>query len=575
MKNGNTSVKKILSILLCLGFILALGFFYYQYYQKDNINLSSFVPEDTLLYVKQKDLGKLTDDFNKNSLAEAIQSIDYIKLALDLDVSYYTVEKLRSVLEFADSEIFSLIFNELFSKNFSFALLSGTKKDGIETYFNSNILLLCTPKHRSNLLEVTLPLLDNDLTVISNHYGKYVIKRIEISEKLKISIAKIGPKYLIALDRRTLRKALDRYDEKKTNLSENFFFHELEEKYKTANLFTFLSLKKMYMQAELYLKDKPGDNENLRNQLRNWRGFTAAGYGSWRKNDVSRNLLSLYFNNLEIPTNTSNILGIQPEENSVISFVPNDTLFYYWTNTFDLPTLWSIYENESSMPPAAIKDLKESMQDVTDLSFDDLVSLPGNSFHIIARRPSPVDLLPVPNFSLIVDLENIRKTKWVLNNFFFKNDIPHGRDIYKGVYFTYWGDGMQRGLQPVYAFYENLLILSSSVKMHISIIDAILKKNGLITKEKFLKIGKPLLLKNNSMAIIELSELLQVLKELIRWSGTIMAIQNQETAKKSKILIDDLILPLLDGLKMYPNIVTRSYNSEGLLSIESNTIISH
>lgn len=64
-----------------------------------------------------------------------------------------------------------------------------------------------------------------------------------------------------------------------------------------------------------------------------------------------------------------------------------------------------------------------------------------------------------------------------------------------------------------------------------------------------------------------------MLKELINWGGTIIGIEDRKAARKSKVVINQLINPLLDGLAMYSQIGTRRYTENNIIYIESTTLI--
>lgn len=68
-------------------------------------------------------------------------------------------------------------------------------------------------------------------------------------------------------------------------------------------------------------------------------------------------------------------------------------------------------------------------------------------------------------------------------------------------------------------------------------------------------------------------KLLDSLQDLISWGGTMIALKDRNLAVKSKILIDQLINPIFDGLSMYEKSATRSYTDKDLIIVESKTKI--
>ena len=89
MKKGLLLISVLLS--------LTAAVVYYQLYRKhENTHPSSFLPENVLFYIQQKDLASIAEDLDHNPLFEAFRSIDIVRLALDIEVPLATVEKIRT-----------------------------------------------------------------------------------------------------------------------------------------------------------------------------------------------------------------------------------------------------------------------------------------------------------------------------------------------------------------------------------------------------------------------------------------------------------------------------------------------
>ena len=80
--------------------------------------------------------------------------------------------------------------------------------------------------------------------------------------------------------------------------------------------------------------------------------------------------------------------------------------------------------------------------------------------------------------------------------------------------------------------------------------------------------------KNNSVTYFNNIELIHVIKRLLNMIGTIIGIEDSATAYKVRIIIDELIDPLLDGATMFDKSVTRSYFTPEKVVIDSVTHIS-
>jgi len=174
-----------------------------------------------------------------------------------------------------------------------------------------------------------------------------------------------------------------------------------------------------------------------------------------------------------------------------------------------------------------------------------------------------------------------------------KAEISTRTEEYKGVKLISWGVSLHPGLQPVYALHQGYLILATTVDLVKKIIDspaaeeqersdtaAIGAKGirGALVKDKsFHQINKGLnqgLTEiNNSVSFVRFSSLLQMIKELASWGGVMLSMQDRETAQKSTVLLEQLVLPLLDGLAMYEVIGARSVIKDDAIILESTTIL--
>ena len=152
-------------------------------------------------------------------------------------------------------------------------------------------------------------------------------------------------------------------------------------------------------------------------------------------------------------------------------------------------------------------------------------------------------------------------------------DIPLIRQSFNGVKMYLWGGVVPTGdLQPTFCITDNYFVFSSNRKQ---IRDFILDGDGyqaLDGNPEFKRVNNGLTSENNSVNYIDSRSLVVLFKEVFSWIGTMIAIQDREAAQRSKILIDEMLNPLLDGLAMYSTIGMRSYTEENRIHIESKVL---
>jgi hypothetical protein len=124
--------------------------------------------------------------------------------------------------------------------------------------------------------------------------------------------------------------------------------------------------------------------------------------------------------------------------------------------------------------------------------------------------------------------------------------------------------------------HQGYLILAGSADMVKKIIDS-QGSQGLIAEKSFQQVNeglhKGLTGSNNSVSYVKFSSLLKMIRELANWGGTILSMQDPETGRKSKVVFDQLIFPLLDGLGMYEAMGSRSVIQDDSLIMESTMIL--
>lgn len=530
-----------------------------------------FLPEQVLLYLTHDNLAAMVEEMKNQPLGQAVGGIDLVRLALDVDIALEKVELLRRLRDFISSPQAARLFEEMCSKKIALALLEGTGADDFTSHIHDNLIFFAEPKHNPALLEAMAGI-STDTGLTSVQYGSHIIYRVPVADDLSLSFTVHEKLVVGAMQERTLRRALDRKDEQQVNLSENFFYALFSEKFKNSQLFCYFSIKHMKRYLE-YMLNRQGElQKELLEHLQTWEGFTGGGYGATLRDGYVMNTILLHFNPYRLNEGTARFLAIPPQENEHIKNIPTNSSLYYWTNTLDPTTMWEVYASESDMDESSMAGMEETVAAMAGIPFAELLQVIDNTFHLIIGKPSPKDFVPLPNFAFMLHLRDAEKASAVMNTFLRNARIPHQSHTYREFPFTYWGQYVQEGLQPAYTINEDILYISSSVAIHRQLIDAVIDGGGIVADKTFQKSAATLLRENNSVIYVQMQPLLTTLEDVVRWLQTMLSIQNRSTAYKSGKVIENLILPLLDGLKMYSTVATRSYTEEGRIVIESYRI---
>ena len=567
-------MKKLFLIIVAVSCLTGgLLFSKIVFFQQD-LSPSVFLPQDTLVYIHQKKLAPWLNGFMETSMGQALRSINFVEVALDVGMALDHVESIRTVQDFFHSSSFPLVLQTFLKDDVTLALFNQETEGGYKKFLLKNLMVIAKVEQSWFFKEAALNIFGKKQEYSSTLYGGYRVHRISLDNDVRLSAAQVEDSMLVALDERTLRQALDRYDRGKVNLSENFFFAELGKTSKYADIFGYFSINTVRDRLLSFVSKDTAFGANFLQFLKKWQGVAAGGFCSRGNATMIKNVVTLYFNGNKLNSDVEGLLKTTPATDAYIEVSPADTLLYYWTNTFNPGALWHIYTKELQIPNAQINDFENIIAETTGFSFDDLLGFTGENVHFILRKPSPVDPVPVPNFTMIIALKDREKAKSAMQQFFFQRNIPHKNDSYRGIPFTYWGEGMQQGLQPVYAFHDDVLFLSSSIKMQLDVIDTMYGAMGMTSRYQFRQVAEEMGIPGNSFVYIQVHEALEIIKKFVVMAEAMYALQNRQAAHASDKLVKGVVMPLLEGLKMYSHSATRSIIENGTLTIESNITIS-
>ncbi len=560
-------MKKAAGILILLVCLIGGGLILKIEISRKPISSAVFLPENVLFYVHQHKFSEHYNSFLKTSVGRTIRSLNVVELALDLGLSLDIVNFLREVQNIIMTKEADTLFEEFFSNDCSLALLHGSQITDYGEYLKKSLVLFTEPIHSAQILDLMIKKKGAKYNITSTQYGNYVIYRLKKSTDLMITFVSVEGKTIFTLNERTLRHILDRYDMQESNFTENYFFTEFQKKKNKATVFSYFEMAPLrehllnLFHSSSSLSKKP-DFLNL------LQGFTAGIISSSVVDNSVKNSIDLHYNPNWVDQDILHFLQIPPEKDVHISTSPHDTLLYFWMNTFDVRRLWDLFVKRSQIDRVLLESIEENIALTAGLSFDGLINLFGNRFHFILRKPSETDPVPLPNFTMIFELTNTEKAQATLQQLFLHNKIPHGNDIYRDIPFTYWGNELQTGLQPVYSIHDSYLYISSSVEMQLDVIAAMLEGNGLTSMYPFTSVGKPLLIDNNSSVFLKVEEFVDFLKEFISLGEAMYSRQNKKLEYQTKTFVYKILFPLLESLKMYSSITSIGDLQNGKINIE-------
>ena len=556
--------------------ILAIGLYFFVTARSGKVTAADFLPAETLVYVEQRDLGLLLADFKVSRLGRAVTGIDPMKIATDFGLAPEEINKIRDARRLLDDFFNSPIFNEVVGQELTLALLPvpDDALDAPDKTAAGSLLFIVKPRHNTDLLEMMSSLFSRKLEQTSIQQGMHSIKQYRLEEEKILSVVTVAGYVLAAFDERLVLAGLDRYDGKQNTLAQNKEYIRLRHDFIDAKLFAYVSMPALSGQtsrlaATLDLAQK----EEIQKTLNQWKGWEGLAFGAWKEKGRIRDKAVVLFKKDKLNPLVAKMCSVQPVENKTLAMVPADILGYYWTNTMDMSTLWEMFTQEMKDSTEQIKAMEQDVKTFTGVELHQLLAMFGSEAVFLLKEVATDGFIPLPNGAVFLKIDKEEDFVKMLQPLLIKMAIPVQSEDYKGVKLNTLGMSLHPGLQPVYALHQGYLVLASTVDLVKKVIDG----GGLAGDALFQQVNQGLnqrLTKvNNSVSFVRVSSLLIMMKELANWGGTMFSMQSPEAALKSKVAIEQLILPLLDGLAMYEVIGSRSVIEDDAIIMESSIVL--
>jgi hypothetical protein len=564
------------------------------------VTVADFLPIETLVCIEQRDLGQLLDEFKVSRLGRAVIGIDTTKIVTDLGLAPEEINKIKDSRKQLDDFLNSPAFQEVLGQEFTLALLPVPDDvlDVPEKTAASSFLFIAKPKHNADLLEMVSSLFAKKLEQTSLQHGKYSIKQYRLEEKTSLSVVTVAGYVIAAFDERLVQAGLDRYDSKQKTLAQNKEYIRLRHDFIDAKLFAYVSMPALSRQvSRLVATFDPDQKEDVQKALDQWKGWEGLAFGVWKEKGRVRDKGVVLFKKDKLNPLVAKMCSVQPAENKTLAMIPADILGYYWTNTLSMGTFWEMFTQEMKDSTEQIKAMEQEVKTFTGVELQQLIAMFGSEAVFLLKDVATDGFIPLPNGAILLKIDKEDEFVKMLQPLLAKVAIPFQSEDYKGVKLNILGVSLHPGLQPLYALHQGYLVIASTVDLVKTIVDCggsgdsqgrpsvagakdgtgATGGSGLVGDGRFQQVNQELnqgLTKaNNSVSFVRFSSLLKMVKELANWGGTMLSMQAPEVAVKSKVVIEQLVMPLLDGLAMYEVIGSRSVIQNDAIVLESVMVL--
>lgn len=570
-------MKKTFFVLLLL-FLVASCLFFILREEEVGVDPSHFLPATTSIYLENRDLEDSIDFFRQSKLGKTIESINYELLFREFDIyeSHYPtfVDFRNEVNEFLDSQL----FKQLLSKKVVVSLIPYSDKAiGLPLLeIKKRLLFILEPKLSSSIIDLISGLNLEGTEQTSTKYGARTIKIHHLEDGEKLATTKVDELILVSFNEALIRKSLDQYESNnKLSLYDNQEFMEHRRLHNDVQMFFYSSVQSIRKQIPIVIDKLDSTKKQLiTKQLKSWEGWKTASFGIRHDAEQVYDKAVVFFDAQKLDKPTRKLLLIPPQNNDTLEIIPSNVVSYFWTNTLDLKTIWQTVLAEGDIGPKERKEMIDDFKKGVGIGPEKLFDMTGNQFGFTIMEGTGISFIPLPELAVFFEIKKPKAIHSIIQKRLKELNIPLQTLNYKKKTLIYWSNAIQNSLQPVYCICGNYLFIASTVELLKKIIDTEESGAGLLNDPEFLSISNGQLNgKSNSVSFVRFSSFIQLAKELVNWGGIVLGLQDRRVAHRSKLLIDHLINPLLDGMKMFSTVHARSYSTNDSIIFENTAHI--
>jgi len=535
----------------------------------DRVSHESFISGDAHIVISQYDLQDRIAELSSSPLGRTIADLRYEVVGREMGLSDDEIRRFLKLKDDIKKNYQNPLVQMLVGKEVSIALLpfSGHEALDLVEQITDHLLVISRPSQNARLMDVATWAISSDERIATVRYGTHTITRFSLEDARRLSVARVRDVVVMSLNEKVLRQSLDLYDGDRQGLRESEEYQSKIDHFDGASFvgyFNFAGLPDLVNRA---IQESPSDNERLLLiDKEKVEAYQSAIFGAWSEENTIIDKAVISFDPKLLDEQPNSKMLSKAGLPQSFKRVSQDTIIYHWSNQFSPKTILGMLGQDPSLSDATETQFVGELSKITGLTADQLFDLFDNDLTLAVRGINEDQLVPMPRFLLSVKSEDVEKLKKVVDSLIDHYSIPVRRSSLGDTNIISWGGIIGIGsILPTLSFTDDSAIISSNrqqIKNYVAP-DGI---QSLADLESFQTMSTALLKPSHSFTYVDFAQTADMLQEMVSWGGTMLAIKDKELARKSKVLIDDLINPLLEGLSMYSIIGSRKY-------LEGNTII--
>jgi len=579
-------VKRLLLILIALGLVGTAGYLLINQVGTPAVP-ADLLAVDTPLIIELTDPITTLSRFRTSRLAKKLGEVDRGLLCRELGIEQSRCRGIERRIRAVAAQVDNPVMKELFGRQVVLAL-TVPDAGGTERYAGAaldQLVAVVRPRHRAALLDFFGRLLAGKAQQLVEKYEGIAIRRVFLdrdrpmppgpgktessAESLTLFTATADGLLMAAFSPQPLRRCIDRLrhrlpaaasrasDEMPDGLGGD---HRLFGYCKLDRLCRLLRQDRLYLppplrQRILNLAAAAAVNGGISTMV-----ITASSQG--RRLSYTA---ALHYDSSDHAAPKKTLFRRLPDANRSLALVPGNQLLYFWTNYFDLNIWLSKWRGFRYDP---VEWLEETLLKTTGLGIAELSALFGRNFALSVANVNADHYVPLPMMCFFLQIKDRARMEEILRKSL--DGLPVKYDMVNSTPVT----SIQAAgglLQPSYAWVDDLLIVADSREQ----IEAVLAADGsekLVNDPFYRRIDNGMGEKNNAVTFIRTEQLLGVLQTFAGWAGTTLTIEDEGEAERLSLLVNRVIMPILEGLKMYRITNGRFYNTGNEFKLEADVL---
>jgi hypothetical protein len=512
------------------------------------VDPASLLPENTALLIDMKKPAASMNRMRKSRLGRQLASIRWQevpgKAGWPGDRIRVVADRYRSLA----TAIPGPLFSELFGRRALFALIPALKPGKIQADGGppgSRMVLILQPRHRASMVDFFGSYFVKKIESTRLPYKGRVIRTYVIDDTLFLFSSVTDGLVIASFSPDAIRRCIDisisNMASGKSGLSGSERYRYLKKKTQGRDdLFVYADFRNL---RDIMNQASGTWSSSLMDQLP-VRSFTL-----YREPQENLLRLSAAFQYGPAAAGQEKFLlpGYRQPGDTFSARLPNNIVAHIWTRIFDPAAIWrGMQDGSNDFSDPYVLSLKTWLQEKTGLSGVDFPLLFGSRASLTVTAVRSSGFFSIPSILLRFEMTSREKVRRLLSQILDELDVRRSIINKREVFTVMLGGGL---MQPSYTFLGGFLVVADSRRQ----LEKILVNNRepLLKAPLYKKVDVGLTDRNNLITCYVKAELIGGLKDILLWYSSLLPRNDSDSTWKTRQIIDTILIPVLEGMKMY------------------------